>query len=156
LATYQFRLAQPADRAWLDHAVVASAWETLADEQRRIVHPGFVAQQARSQLLQAIGMPGGALLVATWGGLPVGYLFIAVGPDSTTEEPTVHLTDLWVHPSHRRRGVASTLLQVGERMAAAHGLEKVKIWTGLHNRAAVALAEAHGFKPAGLIGVKDL
>ncbi len=153
---YQYRPGHPADLVWLDQAAAASAWETLSDEHRQRVHPGVLAHQAQMQLRQMVSMPGSAMILATLGGRPVGFLLLAVGPDSTTDEPTVHLVDLWVHPQHRRRRVAANLMRLSEEMAAAHGLQKFKIWTGLHNKGAIALAERQGYKPGGLIGVKDL
>lgn len=153
---YQYRFGHAADLTWLDLAVAAGAWESLTLEQRRLLPPAIAAQQGQSQLREVLGTPGSALLVALHGHQPVGYLLMAIGPDSSTEEPTVLLIDLWIHPQHRRRGVGSGLLQLGERFTASRGVRKLKLWTGVENEAVVAFARKHGFAPAGLIGVKDL
>lgn len=153
---YQFRLAHLLDLSWLDQAVAAGAWEALSPEERMVVHPVMAARQGQMQLRQMLSAPGSAALVALHGPRPVGYLVMGVGPDSSTEEPTVHLVDLWVAPAHRRRRVGSQLLRLVEQLAASQGLRKLKLWSGLHNQSVVSWAERNGFAPAGLIGVKDL
>ncbi|MFZ5815070.1 MAG: GNAT family N-acetyltransferase [Bacillota bacterium] len=153
---YQYRFGQSSDLPWLDQAVAAGAWESMTPEQRMVVPPGLAAWQGRTQLRQVLGLPGTALLIATVGGQPVGYLLVAIAPDSSTDEPTGHLLDFWVVPQHRRRGVGSGLLVRAERWLAAQGLRKVKLWGGLHNQSLLAFAERRGFQPAGLIGIKDL
>lgn len=153
---YQFRPLCAQDLSWLDQAAAVGAWETLSPEQRVRVHPVLVAQQAAVQLRQMLATPGVGGVAALQGPYPVGYVIAGVAPDSSTEEPTGHLLDLWVTPTHRRRGVGSQLLQLAEQWVASLGLRKMKLWSGLHNRPAVAFAERHGYSPAGLIGVKDL
>lgn len=153
---YQFRLGHPLDLSWLDQAVAAGAWEALSPEERMAVHPVTAAGQGQRQLRQILSTPGSTALVAQHGPYPVGYLVMAVGPDSSTDEPTIHLFDLWVAPAHRRRKVATQLLNLAEQMAVGYGLRKLKLWSGLHNQPVVAWAERNGFTPAGLIGIKDL
>lgn len=153
---YQYRFGHPSDLPWLDQAVAAGAWESLSPEQRMAVSPAVAAHQGRTQLRQVVGSPGSVTLIAQTAGRPVGYLLVAVGPDSSTDEPTAHLFDFWIDPQHRRRGVGTALLHLAERWTAGHGLRKLKLWSGLHNQAVVAFAQQRGFSPAGLIGVKDL
>jgi len=153
---YQFRTGHPGDLPWLYEAVAAGAWESLDPQQRLRLPPATVAQRGRLQLRQVLSGPASALFVAQLNQQPVGYLLLAVAPDGSTEEPTVLLIDLWVHPLHRRRGVGSGLLATAERWMAAVRLRKVKLWTGLHNRPVIEFAVRRGFAPAGLIGVKDL
>jgi ribosomal protein S18 acetylase RimI-like enzyme len=153
---YLYRAGQAPDLPWLDQAVAAGAWESLSPEQRLAIPPALAARQGQTQLRQVLASPESALLIAQAGRWPVGYMLLAIAPDSSTEEPTSHLIDLWVHPQHRRRGVGTALLQLGERWSAARGLRKLKLWSGLHNQPVVFFAQKNGFDPAGLIGVKDL
>lgn len=153
---YQYRWGQPSDLLWLDQAVAAGAVESLSAEQQAAVHPMVPVQQAQMQLRQALLTPGTALLVAQSGGQPVGYLVMAMGPDSSTDEPTAYLMDLWIAPSHRRRGLASGLLKLGEQWVASQRIRKIKLWTGIHREPVLSFAQRHGFATAGLIGVKEL
>ena len=57
--------------------------------------------------------------------------------------------------SHRRHGVARTLLAEADRMAAAAGLDGVALDTGIENRAARALYERSGFTPSTLRPAPD-
>lgn len=153
---YQIRPGYPGDLPWLDEAVGAATWESLAPEQRQKLLPGMAAQQARLQLRQVLSTPWSTLIVAQLLNQPVGYLLAAIAPDGSTEEPTALLLDLWVHPAHRRRRVGSGLLAAAEQWAVSRGVKKMKLWTGLHHRTVVDFAQRVGFSPAGLIGVKDL
>ncbi len=153
---YTYRMAQPPDLPWLDQVAPWCAWESLSDEERAIAHPGQVAQAARAELRAILGTPGGVGLIAQHRQAPVGYLLGAVGPDTTTHEMHGHVIALWVAPEHRRRGVGKTLQGLAESLFERQGLRKVKVWTGLHNQAAVNLAKKRGYTPEGLIGMKRL
>jgi GNAT superfamily N-acetyltransferase len=58
-------------------------------------------------------------------------------------------------PAHRRRGVATALLEDAERLARRAGLAGVALDTGIENRAARALYERYGFTQRGLRPAPD-
>jgi ribosomal protein S18 acetylase RimI-like enzyme len=58
-------------------------------------------------------------------------------------------------PEHRRRGVATALLEDAERLARDAGLAGVALDTGIENRAARALYERYGFTQRGLRPAPD-
>jgi ribosomal protein S18 acetylase RimI-like enzyme len=58
-------------------------------------------------------------------------------------------------PQHRRRGVATALLEDAERRAQRAGLKGVALDTGIENRAARALYERYGFTQRGLRPAPD-
>ena len=58
-------------------------------------------------------------------------------------------------PEHRRRGVATALLEDAERLARGDGLKGVALDTGIENRAARALYERYGFTQRGLRPAPD-
>jgi ribosomal protein S18 acetylase RimI-like enzyme len=58
-------------------------------------------------------------------------------------------------PEHRRRGVATALLEDAERRAARAGLKGVALDTGIENRAARSLYERYGFTQRGLRPAPD-
>lgn len=153
---YQYRFWQRSDIPWLEQAAAAGAWELLDEEERRGMHPAALAARTQMQVRQALSTPGTAVLVATMGPSPVGYAVAAVAPDSTTEEPTGLLVDLWVHPAHRRRGVATALQNAVEQMAAQTGTRRMKLWTRWRNQPVVEMAQKRGYRPLGLIGLKEI
>lgn len=144
------------DMPWLCRAVGLCAWEALHPEERLQADQTDVALRAWERLSQTAGSPMASLLVAEASGVPVAYAAGGVGPDASTGEPTGHITDIWVDPAFRRRGLARRLHAALESWFSAQGVRKVKLWTGLHNTAAVASARANGYRPEGLIGRKRL
>jgi ribosomal protein S18 acetylase RimI-like enzyme len=70
----------------------------------------------------------------------------AAGTVSPQPPPRMLYVDaLAVEPEHRRRGVASALLEQAERAALARELDGVALDTGLHNEPARALYTARGY-----------
>jgi len=62
----------------------------------------------------------------------------------------LYVDALATHPDFRRRGVATTLLDEADRLAARAGLTAVALDTGIENRPARALYEHRGFTGRGL------
>lgn len=153
---YRYRTWELGDEAWLDTAAVLAAWESLSDEERAFAHPAGVAEQARTEWRETLGSPWGTAYLALYGQQPVGFILAALSRDGTTGEANGNLLSLWVMPAHRHRGVARQLWQLAESACVQAGLRKVKIWTGIHNKGAVRLALSGGYKPEGLIGMKEL
>ena len=67
----------------------------------------------------------------------------------------LYVDALATDPAHRRRGVATALLDDAERSARAAGLAGVALDTGIENRPARALYERYGFTPRGLRPAPD-
>ena len=153
---YWFRFWQQPDLPFMTQAAAAGTWESMTLEERQAVEPAQVAQIAAGQVTEVLRAPWGLGIVALYGHQPVGFALGAVTPDASTDEPTAHILTIWVAPAHRRRGVARRLLTHAESIFARQGLRKVKVWSGLHNPAAMQLARSHGSEPEGLIGMKAL
>jgi ribosomal protein S18 acetylase RimI-like enzyme len=58
---------------------------------------------------------------------------------------TVHLAQVAVHPTRRREGLASRLVDDACRLAASRGARLVTLLVGEHNAAARALYQQLGF-----------
>jgi len=65
------------------------------------------------------------------------------------EGKEVHIHDLAVAPEHRRKGVASALLQ--GLLAEAKGAQRVRLEVRASNRAAQAFYRKHGFKEVAIL-----
>lgn len=153
---YSFRYAHPHDAPWLHQACIAGTLEGLSPDEYGLAQPETVAQMAGQQMQTVLADPGGVVIVATAGHQPVGFLSAALNQDSTTDEMNAVLLALWVAPAHRRRGVGRALLSLGEAQFLQRGIRKMKVIAGLHNPAAVHMAERAGYHPEGLIGLKSL
>jgi [ribosomal protein S18]-alanine N-acetyltransferase len=62
----------------------------------------------------------------------------------------VHVLDVAVDPDHRRRGVASALVQAMVDVAESQGSRSISLEVRRSNTAAQALYRHHGFRPSGV------
>lgn len=153
---FRIRAAGPGDLPFMRQWAPYSAWETMSQDEQRAADVRFVAAQAAELVGSLSANPGQSLaLVAELAGQAVGYLLGAIQPDSTTGEPQGYFYDLFVLPALRRRGIGRALQQTAEQIFTGAGLRKVKMWSGLHNQAAIRMAERSGFKAEGILGLKQ-
>lgn len=141
---------------WLQQAAMQSLWEAAEPPERAAADPAGLARRAGELIARALGQPGATVLVGRVRGVPAGYIMGGIGPDPATGELTGHILDIWVHPAFRRRALTGRLHAALEWWFRGHGACKAKLWTGLHNGAAVACARSHGYVPEGIIGRKRL
>lgn len=153
---YLYRMWQQSDLPWLEQRAAAAAWEGMSHAERASVPPAQLAVRAAQQVRETLSSPAGTAVIVTRAMRPVGFLLGMIAPDSSTGEQNGHLLTVWVDPAHRRQGLARHLQTQMEEMLARAGVRKVKLWTGLHNQAFVGLAQQMGYKPEGLIGMKQL
>lgn len=86
-----------------------------------------------------------ALVAEADGGRVVGFASVRVVPYLSDDRPYAELTELYVAPAWRRRGVARALLAAAEALARARGAGQLIVLTGLDNAPAQALYRAAGF-----------
>jgi GNAT superfamily N-acetyltransferase len=84
-------------------------------------------------------------LVAELDGQVGGFACVRVVPCVLYAEPYAELTELYVEPKFRRRGVGRALLASAEQLAHARGADDLIIMTGVGNAAAQALYRAAGY-----------
>jgi ribosomal-protein-alanine N-acetyltransferase len=82
-----------------------------------------------------------------WGAYRAGVLVGYVGVWIVMDE--AHMTNLAVHPDHRRRGIAKTLLEDIKRMARRAGARSMTLEVRESNAAARRLYASMGFVDAG-------
>jgi ribosomal protein S18 acetylase RimI-like enzyme len=78
-------------------------------------------------------------------GEPVGFAFLRLVPHIQGDEPYAELTDIFVEPAFRRRGVARALLAHVEAAARVAGASEVVLITGCDNETAQAAYRAAGY-----------
>ena len=74
-----------------------------------------------------------------------GFACVRVVPCVLYAEPYAELTELYVEPAFRRRGVGRALLAHAEQLARTRGAAELLIMTGTGNAAAQALYRAAGY-----------
>jgi len=74
-----------------------------------------------------------------------GFACVRVVPCVLYAEPYAELTELYVEPAFRRRGLGRALIAYAEQLARARGASDLLIMTGVGNAAAQALYRAAGY-----------
>jgi ribosomal protein S18 acetylase RimI-like enzyme len=78
-------------------------------------------------------------------GLVAGFACLRVVPCVLYAEPYAELTELYVEPAFRRRGLGRALIAYAEQLAHARGATDLLIMTGVGNAAAQALYRTAGY-----------
>jgi ribosomal protein S18 acetylase RimI-like enzyme len=84
------------------------------------------------------------VLVAELDGQVGGFACVRVVPCVLYTEPHAELTELYVEPAFRRRGLGRALIAHAEQLAQERGASELIIMTGVGNAAALALYRAAG------------
>jgi len=146
----------PRDVPFLRTWAPVSAWESLPPEERARTSTLRIQQYAQGVLGKAAMTPHlSTILIADLAGQPVGFALGSAGRDGTTAEWQGHMMDIFVLPPFRRRGIGRALGQALESHFARLGLRKVKMVGMVHNIPALTLAARTGYKPEGLIGLRE-
>ena len=86
-----------------------------------------------------------SVLVAELDGQIAGFACLRVVPCVLYAQPYAELTELYVEPAFRRRGIGRALILHIEQLARARGAADLLIMTGTGNAAAQALYRAAGY-----------
>lgn len=134
-----------------DLELVHTLWLGLAQEMQAMdpvykLAPSY-EELGRDSLRDAIADDFAHVHVAYDGERPVGFAIIRLQfPHSLFQQkPLVHISDVYVAPDHRRRGIASGLLAHGIAYAKKKGIDLVTLGVLADNPAA-GLYEKLGFK----------
>ncbi len=95
-------------------------------------------------------------LIAMAGARAVGFAALRIVPCVFYAAPHAELTELYVDPGSRRRGIARRLLALAEQLAVEGGADSLVILTGADNRPARALYESMGYLPDDLAMLKEV
>lgn len=87
---------------------------------------------------------------------PVACLWLGNAVDQRSGNRHAYLLLLYVTPQHRRRGIATALLQTAHRWAQARGDGEISLQVFCDNTAAIRLYEQLGYRPTTLLMTKPL
>ena len=95
-----------------------------------------------------LGTPDARILVAERGGAIVGYVYVAIEPQSWKElrEACGFIHDVVVDESGRRSGVATLLMEAAIEWLRERGAPRVMLWTAQQNDGAQRLFDRLGFR----------
>ena len=95
-------------------------------------------------------------LLAYAEGQVVGFACVRIVPAVADDYPHATLTELFVRPTWRRRGIGRLLVEHAEARARAAGAEHLALLTGFENHDAQAFYRALGFRDWSLAMHKPL
>ena len=127
----------------MEHFTVADARETCLPEIEEIEALCFSLPWTQDMLRSQLDPEGHVFLTAEAEGRVIGYVGLMYVLDEG------YISNVAVHPSHRRQGVADALLTELERRAAALTLSFLTLEVRESNAPAIALYEKHGFRSVG-------
>ncbi len=124
--------------AWL--AMRAALWPTISAEK----HEEEVARIVSNRLQKA------AFVCCPESDSPIGFLEVFLHPrvPGCGSSPVAYVEALYVHPDHRRRGVAARLIEAAENWARSRGCREIAANADIENVAAHPLHRALGFEEA--------
>ena len=127
----------------MERFTVADARETCLPEIEEIEALCFSLPWTQDMLRSQLDPEGHVFLTAEAEGRVIGYVGLMYVLDEG------YISNVAVHPSHRRQGVADALLTELERRAAALALSFLTLEVRESNAPAIALYEKHGFRSVG-------
>jgi ribosomal protein S18 acetylase RimI-like enzyme len=134
-----------------DHDVLRELWDDFEAELGGEPYLHETWEEAWEDL--AVTIAEGVALIAEEDGEPVGFAFCVLGERG---RKTAHVTDLYVRPEARRRGIGRALLAELVEPAREAGLAHVSLEVLIHNVEARRLYERLGFAPVDMFLVAPL
>lgn len=150
------RTWRPADLPYLTRMTAITTWEITPEDDKAHTSFATVANNAAGNLQGVLTSPGGTAFVADEGGVPVGYLLVAVQPHHVTGEPRGYLADIYVLPQFRRKGLSKELHRHAYDYLRRLGIRKVTNWTHTHNRVGQSTITHHGHETSYVMMAKEL
>lgn len=110
--------------------------------------PPVSEAQTRQRLSAVQGIE--TVLLAEVAGEAVGFASLRLVPFLSADAPRAELTELYVDPGYRRRGIGGALVRHVEGLAIKSGAAELVLLTGLDNKEAQAFYCRLGYRDAAL------
>ncbi|MEO8022808.1 GNAT family N-acetyltransferase [Polaromonas sp.] len=117
----------------------------LFDDYRQFNGKSSDPVQARTFLSDRLRLGESVIFVAESELTILGFVQLFPGFSSVSLARTFVVNDLFVSPSHRRKGIASSLLQAAAHHAGLEGAVRITASTAIDNVPTQILNEANGF-----------
>jgi ribosomal protein S18 acetylase RimI-like enzyme len=112
-------------------------------------------------LLQTAASQNGSVMVACVDGQPIGFIcaWVEVDEDPLLQDQYrqhAYVSDIYVDPKWRRRGVATMLVDVVEKDMVTRGCPHIRVCSKATNSSAIEFYRAAGFQSREIVFSKDL
>jgi ribosomal protein S18 acetylase RimI-like enzyme len=134
-----------------DHDILRELWEEFETELGGEPYLHETWDEAWEDL--SVTIDDGVALIAEEDGHPIGFVFCVLGDRG---RKTAHVSDIYVRPEHRRRGIGQALLAELIEPAREAGLGHVSLEVLMHNVDARRLYDRLGFVPVDMFLVAPL
>lgn len=118
-------------------------------ERHNLTLPADQEERLRTLLISDLSaLPEIVGFLAFEGEQPVGLMLCRRGYSTYRVRRTIYCEDLWVHPEHRRRGIARSLVEAVIEHGSQMDYARVELTTTANNLAAGKLYLSFGFSCA--------
>ncbi len=148
---YQLRVGSPVDRATLVKFMQRNYAELDAGQPRHHVAATVDRYLSRDTPLWWV-----EVAQDEDAGLPVGCIWLGQATDQRRGMVHPYVLLLYVDPNHRRRGIATALLDIAHRWAKTEGDRQISLQVFSDNPAAQALYRKLGYEPEAILMKKFL
>jgi len=144
--TYRIRSARKEDEPIIWTATTETFWRTVPDDERAHTDPKVFEDRFREEVEPYVrGVRGERFVAEDDAGRFLGYIIIGEVGLVYSARPIGFVFDVWVKPEHRRKGVATFLLNRAFAWCRLRGYSKLKLEVASGNAEARALYEGTGF-----------
>lgn len=142
---YRIRSARKEDEPTIWTATTETFWKSIPDDERARVDPKAFEDRFRDEVEPYVrGVRGERFVAEDDAGRFLGYIILGEVGLLYSPRPIGFVFDLWVAPEHRRRGVATFLLDRAFAWCRLQGYPKLKLEVGVGNAEARALYDRAG------------
>ena len=143
---YRLRPARKSDEPAIWKATLETVWADVPGDEKPGLDRGTFEAAFREYAGEFVeGRRGERFVAEDAAGRFLGYIILGELRPFFSPAAVGFVYDLWVHPDHRRSGVARFLLGEAEAWARARGYAKIKLEVAEQNRGAMALYEKAGY-----------
>ena len=151
ISGYNLRLGSPLDRAMLVKFMERNYRELGSDPPPKHLAATvdrYLSCETPLWLVEGSKVSGGRGAIAC--------IWLGQATDQRTGLLHPYVLLLYVHPDHRRRGIATALLEIAHQWAQAAGHSQVSLQVSSSNHAAQALYQKLGYEPEAILMKRGL
>lgn len=144
----EIRPAREGDWEWIIEGMMEAALRTMKPERRSENDKAHFLAQARNNVDRyhtKSAQPEQAF-IAEENGKRVGFVWVTLEISGNTGGKSGWLLDVFVEPTHRRKGIGKRLMAQAEGWARGYDVKEIWLNAGFFNEEAMALYRSYGYE----------